>query len=805
MLAKRFALLSVVLAVICVCHGAQTAYGVDAVKNFTKSTVAQGYNEVSTVINLETGAGARMPAPPFRLAWWDCTGAQTAEDDPDREIILVSGVATDTLTITRGYEGTLATSHNTPGKTYCVVQPFTAGMYGDFLAEIRAGAGGAQDILNVVAVDLRTGLDSALADIGSSQKVLRLTDTRIATTNKSFPETMTVWIESAGRLSWDDGVFLDFDRPEQIKAGPYQIFDAKAGVRFAKPGVVDPAWWGFREGATSTQNQAALRQAVDAMVAGSTRVNVLKLGVGTVQIDDLILTNNRNVVVRGSGETVTILQFAAVGAGKHGFSCSGVTKYLRLEDLTIRTTSALSLDNAQAAINCDIATATLDSGTIVEGERVTIDGWNRGVSCDGGNSFLIARCGLRHGSVTLSGINSTSLNYAFVCTRVSLCIGEYVSYDGASKGAHALLATSATTILFQHNTAKNFGAQAIVAMMKADDGSHPNPRSWNLESNDLTNNGGSVSVQLSQGYELPLVSLAHITIDGDSGSGAGNTAILIDLAGTSKLRTILAHGLTAKNLAKRVLTFNGVSGTTLDRVEAFGLNFVNWSTGSSTTYAAIDTNSTGTKLNFVYSGTFNGSSNGRSVLGASFETYWSSPPQALQVYDTGSSVASDNRFKVPVGASTSRASVGGTLYTKTTQTNTAANTTETTLDTVSISANSFNANKNGFHIHMAGVFAGNTNTKTLRIKFNGVTVITNDKTPSPNGVSWVVNLYVAYSGTNQQVISATMQVDCVNQSPVVTTANADTTTGLAVLATGQNGSASNNDIRHNMTIATYIP
>lgn len=805
MLAKRFALLSVVLAVICVCHGAQTAYGVDAVKNFTKSTVAQGYNEVSTVINLETGAGARMPAPPFRLAWWDCTGAQTAEDDPDREIILVSGVSTDTLTITRGYEGTLATSHNTPGKTYCVVQSFTAGMYDDFLAEIRAGAGGAQDILNVVAVDLRTGLDSAIADIGPSKKVLRLTDVRTATTSKVFADTMTVWVESSGHLSWDDGVFLDFDRPEQIKAGDYQIFDAKAGVRFAKAGIVNPAWWGYKTSSTSAENYAALRQAIDAMAAGSTTKNVLVLGPGIYQINDLLLTNSRNFRIRGAGEKATILQFSAVGSGKHGLSCSGVTNYLRVEDLTIGTTAPLSLDNAQAGINCDVATATLASGTIVQAERVTLDGWNRGVSCDGGNSFLIDRCGFRHGSITLSGINSTSLNYAVVCSRVQMCDAEYNAFDGGNKSAHALFATSGTTILFQHNTIKNFGAAAIVARMKPDDGSHPNPRAWHLGLNDLTNNGGAVSVQLSQDYELPLVTLGYLTIDGDSGSGVANTAILIDLSGTSRLRTLLAPGISAKNLAKRVMTFNGVSGTILDRVEALGLNFINWSTGSSTTYPALDANSTGTKLNLVYSGTFNGFSNGRSVLGASFETYWASPPQAVQVYDTGNAVASDNRFKVPVGASTSRASVGGTLYTKTTQTNTAANTTETTLDTVSISANSFNANKNGFHIHMAGVFAGNANTKTLRIKFNGVTVVTNDKTPSPNGVSWVVNLYVAYSGSNQQVISATMQVDCVNQSPVVTTANADTTTGLAILATGQNGSASNNDIRHNMTIATYIP
>ena len=240
---KLFAM--VLLSVAMLCAMVAPSHAVDAVKNFTKSTVSQGYNESSTVINLNAGEGVKMPATPYRLTWWDCTTYRSADDDPHAEIILVSSQSTDALTVVRGYEGTTAAAHNTPGNSYCVVQGFTAGMYMDFLAKIEAGAGGPQDILNVVAADLRTDLAAALSDIGSGQKVLRVTNTQTAISNTTFAETMTLWVECSGRISWTDGLLLDFDRPEQIKAGNCQIFDAKAGVRFAKPGKVNPAWWGM--------------------------------------------------------------------------------------------------------------------------------------------------------------------------------------------------------------------------------------------------------------------------------------------------------------------------------------------------------------------------------------------------------------------------------------------------------------------------------------------------------------------------------------------------------------------------------
>lgn len=780
------------------------SFALDQVKNFTKTTLIQGYPEGSTVFNVAPGTGAKHPEAPYRLAVWDCTTYQSAEDDPDAEIVLVTNKATDTLTVIRGYENTVAKSHNTPGKQYCVIQPFSAGLFNDLNAKIEAGAGGPQDILNVVAVDLRSSLASAVSDIGSSKKVLRITSDATTAANIAFPDTMTVWIECSGHLGWSDGVFVDFDRPEQIKAGNCQIFDAKAGVRFAKPGVVNPAWWGDKETATSTEAYTAIRQAIDSMAVGTTRANVLKFSAGVRQVSDVILSNSRNFTIKGESEASTVLQFTAVGSGKHGFACSGVTKQLRAEDITINTASALTLDNAQAGISCDTGAATLAAGTRVEVERVTMSGWNRGLSCDGGNTFMISLCEMRLSSVILSGVNSSSPNYSLYCMRVSLCVGEVNTLDGAGKSASALYATSAVDILFNKNSATNFGTRGLVARTDPDSGSHPSPRVWNLNDNRLSSNSGSILIQLSQGYEVPLVSINGTVIDADSGGGADNTAILVSLAGTSRLRTFLANGVVAKSLSKRVMTFNGVAGTTLDRVEAMGLNFSTWSTGSSTTYAAIDTNSTGTKISFAYSGNFDGASSGRSVLGASFESYWVIPPQAVSVYDTSTSVVSDNEFRVPIGASSQRASVGGVHYVKVSQTNTGANTTETTLDTVTVNAKALRAN-NGFHIHMSGAFAGNSNTKTLRFKWNGNTVVSNDRTAAPNGVNWVFDAYVMYSGDNQQVIDARLQIDCVNQTPYVGFGSADDDVNQSFLVTGQNGTSSNLDIRHNITVSKFLP
>lgn len=99
----------------------------DIAKNFAKVTVTDGnYDASSTSIDLITGHGARLPAVPFNAVWWNATDYPDPADDPVVELVRVTDVTSDTLTITRAQEGTAAEDHNLAGKTYKMIAGITA-------------------------------------------------------------------------------------------------------------------------------------------------------------------------------------------------------------------------------------------------------------------------------------------------------------------------------------------------------------------------------------------------------------------------------------------------------------------------------------------------------------------------------------------------------------------------------------------------------------------------------------------------------------------------------------------------------
>lgn len=100
----------------------------DAAKNFAKATVSTGYDAIATSIVLTTGHALRLPATPFNATWWNSTDFPDPSDDPNVEIIRVTGRSTDTLTVLRGQESITATTKNTAGKTYKILAGPTAAL-----------------------------------------------------------------------------------------------------------------------------------------------------------------------------------------------------------------------------------------------------------------------------------------------------------------------------------------------------------------------------------------------------------------------------------------------------------------------------------------------------------------------------------------------------------------------------------------------------------------------------------------------------------------------------------------------------
>ena len=98
----------------------------DNTKNFAKVTVSTGYDASATSIVLSSGNGAKLPTPPCNVTWWNFTDYSDPSDDPSVEIVRVTSVSTDTLTVTRAQEGTTATVKNVAGKTYRMLAGLTA-------------------------------------------------------------------------------------------------------------------------------------------------------------------------------------------------------------------------------------------------------------------------------------------------------------------------------------------------------------------------------------------------------------------------------------------------------------------------------------------------------------------------------------------------------------------------------------------------------------------------------------------------------------------------------------------------------
>jgi hypothetical protein len=100
--------------------------GLDNAKNFAKVTVSQGYDAAATSIVLNSGNGAKLPSVPFNVVWWNSTDYNDPTDDPNVEIVRVTAISTDTLTVTRGQESTSASTKNTANKTYKMIAGLTA-------------------------------------------------------------------------------------------------------------------------------------------------------------------------------------------------------------------------------------------------------------------------------------------------------------------------------------------------------------------------------------------------------------------------------------------------------------------------------------------------------------------------------------------------------------------------------------------------------------------------------------------------------------------------------------------------------
>lgn len=134
------------------------------------------------------------------------------------------------------------------------------------------------------------------------------------------------------------------------------------------------------------------------------------------------------------------------------------------------------------------------------------------------------------------------------------------------------------------------------------------------------------------------------------------------------------------------------------------------------------------------------------------------------------------------------------IYSKYSDTGTTAVTSEETLDTYTLTSGYVANDGESIRITVAGKFAANANTKTLKVKVGSTTYVTNATTTAPNGVDFYAQTVITRTGATGAVGNSFMLIDGeaaenvnINKSGI-TWANANT-----ISVTGQNGTATVND------------
>lgn len=157
------------------------------------------------------------------------------------------------------------------------------------------------------------------------------------------------------------------------------------------------------------------------------------------------------------------------------------------------------------------------------------------------------------------------------------------------------------------------------------------------------------------------------------------------------------------------------------------------------------------------------------------------------------SIGTSNVFTVKAGNSTDYGNVAGKVSINTTAVGTDADTNEKDLMAYSLPANSLSADGKGVRVKAWGIFEANANTKTIRSYFGSVLT---QFTGTESGNTWEMNWLVFRTGSSTQKTKSNVIIEAANGFPKgdISTLTETDSSAIVIRVTGQNGSASANDI-----------
>lgn len=154
---------------------------------------------------------------------------------------------------------------------------------------------------------------------------------------------------------------------------------------------------------------------------------------------------------------------------------------------------------------------------------------------------------------------------------------------------------------------------------------------------------------------------------------------------------------------------------------------------------------------------------------------------------------SEDQFVAGAGSVRFRSSGICQTLSSVTQVGTGADTTETTLHTFSVPANTLLYPGQSLKLRGWGTTGANANTKTLKIYW-GAGSLTLASALAANAKPWWYELEIVYVAANSQLLVVNGQFNAAIIATQTSTAALDTTAAITIKSTGQNGTATANDI-----------
>lgn len=169
------------------------------------------------------------------------------------------------------------------------------------------------------------------------------------------------------------------------------------------------------------------------------------------------------------------------------------------------------------------------------------------------------------------------------------------------------------------------------------------------------------------------------------------------------------------------------------------------------------------------------------------------PDGALPIFDQITGMQRGAKFKSFINWLIGSDSLGSGSITNLVEDSTSNSVDPEELSSITLSPNVLSG-KSGVSIRAWGVFAVNTNIKTISLKFGNTLVAINDITVAPNGQTWelIATVYNKTITTQESIGECT--VGAVQQSKLSSQPNEDTSGSIIISMIGENGTMSAGDI-----------